>query len=320
MKSLLGHRPSLAGSAGGWQRHLDDLPLVVAAVGTAVLAAVLVLPRGAEPELLPLPDVDRGEIARLDAARAALAAAARASPLAFDARALGEALRRFGAAEAGGDPSAVELGRELPLRAREARARAGDPALLALRAVQTELFVEAALRWEDGAEADAELRELGGTFSRRAGAAGLLSRGRVALSRSALAVLFELRWAGLTGLAREPAFAPPFDALRLHHRIRLAPPGRDPLGDPAAAAAEVESVAALDPAYPAALARGVVALAAGRPAEAVPLLRAHLSDHPEGQWALRARNHLALAQQLVAASAAEEGEAPATTDAFGEEE
>ena len=55
-------------------------------------------------------------------------------------------------------------------------------------------------RWEDHAEIDADLRELGGDFVARASEKGWAARGRMLLDEGELRVVFKLRWLELTGL------------------------------------------------------------------------------------------------------------------------
>jgi hypothetical protein len=55
---------------------------------------------------------------------------------------------------------------------------------------------------------------------------------------------------------------------------------------------KIEELRALDPAYPADLARGIVFYRLHRYPQAVEALRKHLEDHPDGPWAVRAENYL----------------------------
>ena len=94
------------------------------------------LPRAAVPVDLPLPVLDAAALARVEAEDDRLAAEAEAEPLDVDVRALGSAIRDFGAADEAGDEDAAIAARQ---RITQAAARAvaqGDAALLRLRAYQ----------------------------------------------------------------------------------------------------------------------------------------------------------------------------------------
>ena len=290
-------------------RHLEGWPLAALAVAIALLGAALAVPRSVAPEEIPVPDVDRREERRARRADAEHADAAEREPLAFEVRAVGEALRRYGAAEAtpGGPPPGPEQLAELRTHARAARARHGDVPLLRLRAVQSRLFCRALERWEATGSTDADLPELGGRFLEKAQQSGWIDRDRrIVLEEPERAVLFHVRWADLTGLAKEHQFRPSLNEWRIYYRALLEHPDAGPERGPARHAAQRRYVLALqrlDPEFPAALALGVIAYQLGDYAQATSAFRTHLDAHPGGAWRLRAQNHLAASQAAL-------GEAP----------
>jgi hypothetical protein len=275
-------------------RHFEGWELGLVAVGIAALAAALFVPRGAEPDVFPVPFVDRKETARLLEAERARAGDAHMDILAYEVRAVGEAFRQYGRADADGDAAAASIRMaELRRVTLIARAEFGDPALSQLRAVQTLLFLAALERWESGGDA-AEVAELGGAFLEKAKASGWLSEPRrLDMSVAERATLFRIRWVELTGLRSESAFAPSANEWRLYYRFLLEHPDRKAPADERLR--YVAAAAKYDPSYPAALARGIIELDLGRPAKAVESLTAHLGAAPHGPWRLRAQNHLARA-------------------------
>jgi hypothetical protein len=285
----------------GLGRHLEGWELAVVALGIAALAAALVVPRGAEPDILPLPSVDRRELERVASTERERAAEAESHGLPFEVRAVGESLRQYGHAEADQDPRQAELHlRELRRRVLVARAVAGDQPLLRLRAAQTSMFLAALEDWEAGRGQLGELQELGGAFIDKATASGWLSTPRrLDLGLAERMTLFRLRWSELSGL-REGVFAPSANEWRLYYRFLLEHP--EPGADSAAALRYVAAVQKYDPDYPALLARGMLELRAGRPAQAIEPLTAHLAARPSGRWRLRAQNQLARALALADAA------------------
>lgn len=282
------------GARVGWlRRHLEGWPLGLAVVGAAALTAALAVPRPVEPELVPPPVVDREQQKmelELESARAARAKAG----LPLEVRSVGEALRRVGASAARSSASLPQLTAQLRRLVDVAIERHGAERLLELRALQTELF-SAALAQHDGGGADVEreLEELGGGFHAAMVARGWLPRTPDPLEAAAA---FRVHWAESLGLLQRHPYAPTLNEWRVYYRFMLS----RPLGEGAARRRDVKLklgyVAALaqhDRDYPAQLARGVLLYQQGAFAEAAAELRAHLEQHPDGPWALRARNHLA---------------------------
>src|SRR5260370_22064893 len=74
--------------------------LAIVPIGVAIAFGVLLLPRRATPDLVPLPVADSRGLARVLEADEALAARARRDPLPGPVRALGSSLREFHSLEA----------------------------------------------------------------------------------------------------------------------------------------------------------------------------------------------------------------------------
>jgi hypothetical protein len=300
MATLFVHGTSLAPKPNGWHRHLEGWQLAVVTVGIALLATVLAVPHAVVPTDLPLPFVDRAEERRADLRAEELRDGARARPLPFLVRAAGEAFRQFGRAEARGDTAEADaLAAALLERVAEARKRHGDGPLLALRAVQAELFVRAVTSPGPTADDDRDREELGGAFFQRARANGWIAEdGTTFIEPDGLEIAFSVRWTRLAGVLETHPFAPTLNQWRLYYRTLLAHPPA-PRGVPADALASADTlegyVLALsrrDPEYPELLARGILAMRQRRFAAAIPLLSAHLVRNPSGPWRLRAQNFL----------------------------
>jgi len=146
------------------ERKFEGIGVVLFVVGLAALAAALSAPRATEPELLPLPVVDRAVLRRVHAKSDVLAREARAKGLTYDVRAVGDAFRRAGAATVEGKGAPQNVVGEVTHAVRLARQKGNDRALVALLALQTELFIEATSAFEKSGRPSLELTELGGDF------------------------------------------------------------------------------------------------------------------------------------------------------------
>lgn len=284
-------------AATGLSRHVEGWQPALVAIVIAATFALLVVPRPAAPDTIPLPKVDFREAERVAARQRELARSAAAEPLPFPVRAAGETLRAFGKAEVEGRPGdAARKLLELRGLAQTSKSTHGDESMQKLLALQTELFLGALARWERGEDAEAELAELGGPFLGRAKSAGWL-RGprRLIASESERRALFKVRWVEATGLRTTSAFAPTANELRTYYRFLIEHP--DSSRGVEEALRHVAAVEKLDLEYPGSFARGVVYYRAGYWAKAAQLFQAHLAKHPNGPWALRARNHLLAAAQ-----------------------
>lgn len=300
--AAVGRGASSAEGRRGWQRHLEGWPLGVWIIGICALTALLVVPRDVPPVELPLPAVDRlleHDAAELAAARAAHARAG----LPFDIRSLGEALRRQGVAAFSQRELVPQLLRPLRRSAGEALARHGDEPLLELRALQTELLLQAFEARP--AEPPREVIELAGGMLEPGLRHGWFAPPPEGADDAELAALFRVYWAKVLGLSERHPFAPSLNEWRAYYRFLLrrpilSPPDRD--GDLARKLEYVAALAQHDQDYPAHLARGILSYQRGAPAEAAMEFAAHLERHPDGPWALRARNHLAACGALLSDS------------------
>ena len=272
---------------------------------------VLVLPRSVRPREIPLPAIDRREAAREADARAALAGSARREPLPLSVRAVGEAVRAFGDAEFRGEAASFEeRARDVRARVAEARKAVGEKPLLALRAVQTELFVRGATTWAASGIENLDVVELGGGFARRAERNGWVQGRRVQIPSDGLAVIFVTRWTRLAGLGSTQPFIATLNELRLYYRTLMQHPDAEAGNHFAVTDALDGYVTALhkqDPDYPALLAGGIVAFRKGEFDTAAEMLAAHLKLNPGGPWRLRAQNYWVAAAGLRSAAAEETG-------------
>jgi len=284
---------------------------------------MLLLPRRAWPDAVPLPLADRGALAHVAAADHALAEKARHSPLPPAVRALGSAIREFHVLEAqGAAEGELALRRRAIAAALPDAAAGGDEPLLELRAVQLESFVaELGALQSRGAQSE-ELVAVSGSFVRGMQYEGWYDGERLLATDGALRTMFKEMWNGLAGVDVRPAFKPSLDEERALYALYLRYPhparaARETLAaarrgarDAAACAALAEAeraateswrleriarFAAIDPLYPAAYARGVAHLRRGDPTRAAMDLTAWLRDHPEGPLTLRARTYLRVA-------------------------
>jgi hypothetical protein len=266
-------------------------------VALAGVAAALAAPRATEPVgapfALPLPLPDRAHLAALARDDRERAGGARRHALSFAVRSVGEMFRHVGAAEGKREGNAEAALYDLRALARRALRDEGATGLLALRAVQAELFVAACGAFVASGTPSPELGELGGDFPELARKSGWFDGKALVLTADELALLFRTRWNELTALGQATAFAATLD----EHRERYALLLRHPAGDDAAARGArqlgyVTGIEKLDHDYPAAFARGVLLYRAGAYDAAAAAFRAHLAARPDGPWTLRARNHL----------------------------
>jgi hypothetical protein len=246
---------------------------------------------------LPLPVIDRAQLRQVEAAEVARAKTVENGSLTNEVRAVGEQVRRIGAALAAPispDPRLVE---QVQLDANSLAQKSPD-ALLALRALQAELFLQAVRAWETSHEVSQELRELGGPFSALAQSAWLDEAGHLTLEPDELRLLFRIHFGRLTGLHGLPPFGPSLEESRRYYGTHLRHP-LAPRGDPVAQSlAQLPFAAALgniDPEYPAALAVGILLLRAGDPLSAAPQLETYLRAQPNGPWSQVAQNSQLLA-------------------------
>lgn len=286
------------------RRHFEGWQLGLLAVAMAVLSAWVAVPRPVEPTLLPLPLPDRRRLAEEREQDRALVESASRAGLPFEVRAVGELVRRHGLAGAHGDRRRATLAmRDARDEARRALAQHGPDPLRRLRAVQTDLFLREVESYVESGRESRELQELGGDFATRGAEVGWLGKDRsLALSPTDLWALFRLRWTELVGLRRERALTPSLDDYRAYYRVLLEhPEGKTPEERSTRQLDYVRALAGRDSAYPEHFARGVLLHRLGQRGRASDAFLRHLAEHPDGPWALRARNHaLAIPRQAPA--------------------
>lgn len=308
---------------GGVARHLEGWQGLVVSVFIAGSVAALVVPRPVEPLEVPAPSIAPEALARVKAADDADAdAVERGSAddergLDADVRELGSALRAYGRADADADEGKLVLERQRTAAALARAVVASPDDVRRLRAYHLRRFMDAVRAWESGGAEPADLRELGGGFVRMLRRHGWVdevrSPRRVLMPDEALRASFKKRWNEVTGL-RGPALALSLDEQRaLLGFLIQSPPGppgwRAGPAEPVRAKGsrstvsptafedqttlkKIDELAAVDPTYPAELARGAVLYRLGRYPLAVESFRRHLEAHPDGPYALRAQNYL----------------------------
>ena len=283
----------------GLARNLEGWPVGLAIVCSALLSALLVVPRRVEPVWVPPPVIDRVEQRRSAESDAERRARARAGvPLAV--RSVGEAFRRFSEASFASSQQGELQHDQLRRLTQEALEQVGDEALLVLRALQTGLFVEA-MRARSDSEPTPDRISLGGSMFNLGRQRGWFAPSPTAASPEVLETLFHIYWAETLEL-RRPPFAPTLNEWRVYYRFLLAQPirpGPDRDQDLALQLGYVAALARHDLDYPAHLARGVLLFQRGAPADAAAEFVAHLQQHPDGPWALRAKNYLAACGALL---------------------
>lgn len=286
----------------GGKGKYDGIGVVGFVVSLTVIAAALAAPRATEPDVLPLPVPDRTVLRAARQRSDELARVARKNGLSYDVRAVGEAIRRCGAASVEGKGVPQPVIGEVRMAMRLARERRSERDLLELCALQTELFVAATHAFEVSGKPSIDLHELGGDFILVAKKNGWLDGRRIVLDDDERAALFRIRWTELTGLRSEPPFVPTLDEYRAYYALNLRFGGALDATNTERAFSVLRALEKRDPNYPAAFARGVLLHRIGRFPEAVEAFRAHLAARPDGPWTLRAKNH------LLAALARESGE------------
>jgi hypothetical protein len=297
----------------------DDWVLGLVPIVVGLVLGVLLLPRRAEPEEIPLPIVDGRALARTEADDARLAA----EPLAADARDVGGAIREFNTRQA------KQEGTESPATVNEARLAIDralatiDPprresALLALRATQLEGFVAEVRAFEATGAESPELVALGGPFVRRLRDVGWCKGHALAMDDSVVRVMFKSEWSALLGLDQGP-FALTLDEQRALYAFYLRHPhaptsirrkldearATAPSAKACDALAQTERIAAedwriekikrlraIDGAYPAPLALGIAYYRRGEFNASAQAFHDWIDAHPDGPWTIRARHYL----------------------------
>lgn len=273
--------------------------LAIPSVGVAMVAALLAVPRATKPVTVPQPVVHRRA---LDAALRQLAhraESARARPLSFAVREVGEAYRRLGRTQYEGpqplDDSQAQGWQRI---ARLARSQSGDEALLTLRAVQAEMFVKALGLWEFTGKVSDDLVELGGDFVRLAQNNHWWIAGHLSISEDERWTLALLRWTSLAGFTQLQPYRLDRELEIVELRFFYAHLNLDSSRFRTRQKI-IQRYAVLDPNYPVDYARGVLFAQEGQYDFAATSFTRHLQAHPQGDYAIRARNHLIWTMQQV---------------------
>jgi hypothetical protein len=306
---------------------LDAIRLAVVPFGVAILFGLLLLPRRGAPDDVPLPIPDAAALAHAAALDRDLAARARSEPLPGPVRALGSAVRAYHMLEAGQNAGDLTRARGALDTALIEALAGGDDAILRLRAAQLEAFLSELRRFEaTGVETD-ELAALAGAFVRSMTTAGWCEGHRLTAREPALRTMFKEMWDALLGLEGRPGFDPTLDEQRALYALYLSSPHPSPsmraaiesarrgardanacegVREAERGAAEdwrierIRRLAAIDPTYPAAFARGVASFRRADYRGASAAFRTWLADHPEGPWSLRAHSFLRAADAQMA--------------------
>lgn len=295
-------------------RWLGVVPVVVALLGAAFL-----LPRAAPPDIVPLPSVDHAAFEARVREDVALAQRAKQTPLPGAVRELGTLLREWNRLEAT-DDDATRIN-----AARAAIDRALPPLLTnledlrALRAVQLDTFLGEVRAFERTGKPSDELLAVAGPFVDRMRAVGWIRGNKVLLTEDERRVAYKLTWNGVASLDRRAELALALDEtrvlyglyLRLPHapepQIRAFAAARTGAKDAAACAAlaageklaaeswrldRIGRLAAVDPTYPAAYAKGIANYRLRKFLAAADQFESYLRDRPEGPYSLKAKNFL----------------------------
>jgi hypothetical protein len=305
-------------SKGG--RWLALIPVAIAA-----LLFPLMMPRAAVPRDIPLPAIDGAALSRTIDADRARARAARDKRLPTDVLAVGSALRELNTAQAadskklGIDVEVARARAKLDMAFAGAHREGVRDDLLELRALQVEEFLTEVSRFEATGQESKELVAIAGAFIRRVRESGWLEGNHVVLDEVQRRVSYKIVWNAIVGVARDPAFLPTKDEERALYTLYIQHPHppdsqreglevqqREATTDAACRRAEanrtratelwraekIRALGALDGTYPGDYALGVAYFRAGRYESSVDAFEAYVQRHPDGPFALRARNNL----------------------------
>lgn len=280
-------------------------PVVLLALGVTLSLGLFTAPRPTQSRVIPLPRIDFHELQVRDRVELELGQGA---PLSLPVRRAGERFRRLGAALAGQSgtvpvklayriddarKAAFDLEREIEAL----RAGGLSQELIRLRAIQSELFVQAVRRFERERTPDSELIELGGDFAVVASSAWFEGERLVFADRD-LRLLFRVRFGRLTGTHEQGQFGPTKNELLYFQSLLMLHPPGDALAASNYRLGVVSALERLDPAYPAPLARGLFLLRQAQP-EAAGRALAEVKGR-SGPWARITENTLLAASALHA--------------------
>jgi TolA-binding protein len=293
----------------------------------ALALMLLMMPRATEPDSIPLPRVDERALRKTARADDDRARAVSMERLPSDVRNVGTAFRALNTAEAhnADDAELINAQREISVALRDLNPGTDiDENLLSLRAFQMQRFLEGVRHWENTGETTEELTALGGNFINRTAEAGWASNQaggprHLLMNDTQRRVAFKTMWNALVGVDRRPAFVLTIDEQKSLYafyfqyphpqdsrRVALRVQRRDALTPEACLKANVEErrqaelwrvekvrkFASIDPSYPATYAMGVGYYKAGRFDLASEAFTTFIGAHPDGPYALRAKNYL----------------------------
>ena len=306
---------SLTTSSGRW--------LAVIPLSAAVLAMVLIMPRATPPDDIPLPQLDAKALEAVRRDDTARAASARMTRLPGDVLSVGSALRDVNKAQVSyGDVDQIGFAQTTLERAVEAVVAdrvAGVDALRTLRALQLEGFLVEAERFEATGKPTEELELLSGPFLDHMALAGWVDHGKILLDDAARRVAYKLVWNTVVGADRIKELRLTLDENRALYTFYLTHPHTSEaqrlayanMRRVSATDAEckratdqeklemeqwrvdkIRKLGEIDPTYPTGYALGVAYYRGARYDLSIEAFRGWIEKHPDGPFALRARNHL----------------------------
>ncbi len=271
----------------------------------AVVGIIIVVPRPTFPESLPLPTIDLEQMKTRETTERARALRAVDNALSNRVRTIGEEVRRIGLKTARSIPVPPAQLKTLEVDVNALLEDDRVDELLDLRALQTELFLQAVRDFESSGKPQPDLEELGGQFALAAQSSWLGDEHRLLLDNNQLRVLFRIHWGRTTGLLAHPSFAPNLEELRRYYSVHLRFPHKAQENDfHSALLTQLKVVRALgevDPNYPTNLATGMLQLKLGLAIPAEKSLRSYLDSAPDGPWSQIAQNCLRLAARQARA-------------------
>jgi len=299
-------------------RWLALIPVTIAA-----LTMLLMMPRTAPPEEVPLPQIDAAALEAQRQDDIARAASARATRPNGDILLVGSTFRALNVAQVtGASVEDVGVARTALESAFRTAAADGDRAvegLRTLRAFQLEAFLTEVERFEATGKSSEELEELAGPFLDHMIAAGWVQGGKVLLGDAARRAAYKLVWNAQLGADRLRGMSLGLDEQRALYMFYLTHPhaseaqrgAYETMRRRATTREECQKAIAeehldaeqwridkirrlgeLDPTYPTGYALGVAYYRSGRLEQSIESFRGWVMSHPDGPYALRARNHL----------------------------
>jgi hypothetical protein len=311
-----GRRPPPSGT-----RSARWLALVPVTAG--LLMMLLMMPRAAPPDELPLPRIDMKAFDAVRKDDIERAASARTTRLASDVLLVGTTLRTLNKALAtNASDEDVSIARTALDHAFRSLIGDGDRAfegLRSLRAVQLESFLAEVRTFEATGKITDELDELAGGFIDRMHAAGWLQGNAIVLDENELRAAYKLVWSAQVGGERMPPLALTLDEQRVLYSFYLTHPhapeaqrasyeaqrraaasfidcqqaiAQEKLAIEQWRLEKVRRLGEIDPTYPTGYAMGVAYYRVGRYDTSLEAFRSWIEKHPDGPLSLRARNHM----------------------------